>query len=86
MIYLECGKELAKGSLVAHRQNHHGVTKGGSGQEGNKEVGGNEPINFRVAFPAKARLRPCPVKGCSGRAVTCTVMWQYFLQWNAGTL
>ena len=29
----ECGKELAKGSLVTHRQTQHGVAKGRLGSE-----------------------------------------------------
>ena len=28
VLFLECGKELAKESLVTHRQNQHGVAKG----------------------------------------------------------
>ena len=32
--FLECGKDLARGSLAAHRQNQNGVAKGFWGQEG----------------------------------------------------
>ena len=65
MLCLECGKELAKGSLVAHHQNQHGVEKGGSRQEGNKEGRGKNPRTFRMAFPVKSGLSNCQVKGCS---------------------
>ena len=57
----ECGKEMAKGSLVAHRQTQHGVAKGRLGQEGKEEAGGDEPRTYRMAFPAKAGPRPRPV-------------------------
>ena len=32
----ECGKDLVRGSLVAHLQTHHGMAKGRTGQEGYK--------------------------------------------------
>ena len=63
MICLECRKELAKGSLVTHRQTQHGVVKGGLVSEGNKADRGNNPITYRLEFPAKAGPRPCPVEG-----------------------
>ena len=58
MLCPECGKELAKDSLVEHCQTQHGVEKGGSGQEGDKEGEGNEPRTFRMVFPEKADSRP----------------------------
>ena len=70
----ECGKELAKESLVTHRQTHHGVAKGGLGSEGGGADRGNKPMNYRMAFHARAGPRPCTVDGCSGRASTRTVM------------
>ena len=54
VLCLECDKEFAKGSLVAHHQNQHGVAKGGSGHLGDKEGWGDKPRTFRMAFPAKA--------------------------------
>ena len=57
----ECGKDLTSRLLVAHLQNHYGVAKRGSGQEGGKEGGVDEPRNFSMEFPAKARPRPFPV-------------------------
>ena len=39
MLCPEYGKELEKGSLVAHRQTQYGVEKGGLGQEGEEEAG-----------------------------------------------
>ena len=59
---------------MAHHKNQHGVEKGGSGQEGNKEGGGNKPKTFRMAFIAISRLMPCPVKGFSVRAMTWSSM------------
>ena len=76
----ECRKELVKGSLVAHRQTQHGMEKGGSGQVGEEEGGGNGPRTFRIAFPVKSVPRPLPVEWCSGRAATWTEMWV-----NSGT-
>ena len=74
----ECGKKLAKGSLVAHRQTQHGVAQGGSGKVSNEESGGNYPRTFRMAFPAKSGPRPCPVEGCSFRAAMRTAMRVHF--------
>ena len=67
MLCLEYGKNLAKGSLVAHLQTQHSVVKWGSGQEGNEEVKGKDPRTFRMVFSAKAGPRPCLVEGCSGQ-------------------
>ena len=47
-----------KGFLVVHRQNQHRVAKGGLGQEGDEEAGGDEPSTYMIAFPAKAGPRP----------------------------
>ena len=74
----ECGKELAKGSLVAHRQTQHGMEKRGLGQEGDEEAGGDKPRTYMMDFPAKAGPNPCPVEGCSGRASTGTEMRMHF--------
>ena len=54
----EWGKYLARVSLTSHRQTQHGVAKGGSGQEGDGEVGGDNPRTFRMTFLAKAGPRP----------------------------
>ena len=78
MIFPYYGKELAKGSLVAHRQTQHGVEKWGSGKEDDKEGRGDEPRTFRMVFPEKTGPRPCPVEGFSGRAGTRTAMWLHF--------
>ena len=74
MLSLECGKEVAKGSLVAHLQTQHKLVKGRLGQEDDEADGGNEPRNYKMVFPKKARPRTCPVKGCSGQALTWTAM------------
>ena len=77
--YPECGKELAKGSLVMHQQTQHGVAKGRLGSEGDKGDGGSDdPRTYRVEFRMRARPRPCPVKGCSGRASTRAAMRVHF--------
>ena len=75
----ECGKNLAQGLLVNHRQTQNGVAKGGLGLERDKLYGGDNPRTYRMAFPARAGPRPCPVKGCSGRASARTAMRVHFL-------
>ena len=52
----EYGKDSEMGSLAAHHQNHNGVKKGGPGQEGNREGGGENPREYRMAFLAKSGL------------------------------
>ena len=52
------------------------------GQEGKEEAGGDKPSTYRIAFPAKAGPRPCPVKGCSGWASTRTEMIVNFWHCN----
>ena len=74
----ECGKDLARGSLAAHCQTQHGVTKGGPRQEGDREGRGDEPRTYRMAFLTKAGLRHCPFERCSGRAATRTAMRVHF--------
>ena len=65
--YPECGKELAKGSLVTHHQTQHGVAKGRVGSEGDEAYrGGNDPRTYRMAFLTRTGPRPFPVKGCNG--------------------
>ena len=63
MLSPECGKEMAKGSLVTHCQTQHGVAKGGLGPEGDKAAGVDKTITYRMTFPAKAVPRPCQSKG-----------------------
>ena len=53
----ECGKEIAKGSLVTHRQTQNGVEKWGFGSEGNEADGGNNHKTYRMVFPAKSGTR-----------------------------
>ena len=71
-------KETVKGSLVTHLQTQHGVAKGRLGPEGDKEDGGDDTRPYRMALPANAVPRPCPVKGCSGWASTQTEMRVHF--------
>ena len=53
--YPECVKEFGKGSLVTHRQNHHGVAKGRLGSEGDEaDGGGNEPRTYKIVFLTRA--------------------------------
>ena len=82
MLCPECGKELTKGSLVTHRQTQHIVAKGGLGSEGDEADKGNDPITYRLEFPAKAGPRPCPVEGCGGRSSTWTAIRVYFYNRN----
>ena len=44
-------KEIAKGSLAIHRQNQHGVERGGEGLKDDEGYGGDEPRTFRMTFP-----------------------------------
>ena len=74
MLCLEYGKEVSKGSLVAHHQTQHGVTKGRLGQEGDEAAEGDNPITYRMEFTAKAVPRPFPVEGCSGQASTIGIL------------
>ena len=66
----ECGKDMVKGSLVNNRQTQHGVARGGLGTEGDESARGNKPRTYSISFPAKARHRPSPFKGCRGHAST----------------
>ena len=72
----ECGKELARGSLSEHRQNQHGVAKGGARQEG------DNPKTYMMAFPEKSGPMLYTVEGCSGRATKRTAMQMHFLIWH----
>ena len=58
MICMGCWKEVAKGSLVAHRQTQHGVEKSRLGQEGNEAAGGDNRRTYRMVSPTKAGPRP----------------------------
>ena len=82
---LECGKELAKGSLVTCRQTQHGGDTGMLGSEVDKvDRGGDKPRTHRMAFPTRAGPRPCPVEGCSGQVSTRTAMKLHF--WNQNVI
>ena len=78
----ECGKDLARGSLVAHRQKQHGVAMGRPGQEGNIEDGGDKTRDYRMVFPTKAGLISCPVEWYSVQAATRTSMRMHFWHWH----
>ena len=78
VLFPECGKEVVKGSLVAHRQTQHGVAKGRLGKEGDKTSWGNNPRTYRMTFPAKTGNMPCPFKGCSVQESTQTTMRVHF--------
>ena len=71
---LECRKDLARGSLVAHLQTQNGVARVGLGQEGDKESGDDKLMMFSMTSPEKVGPRPCPVEECIGRAATRTDM------------
>ena len=74
----EWGGYSARGSLAVHRQTHHDMAKGGPGQEGNIEGGGDDTRMYRMEFPEKAGPRPCPVEGCSVQASTWTEIQMHF--------
>ena len=78
MNYSEYGKNLTRGSLAVQCQIQHGVEKGGSGQEGNGDDGGDKPRTKRMTFQEKAGLRPCSVEGYSGQAETQTYILMHF--------
>ena len=50
------------------------MSKGGLAQEVDEEDGGDDPRKFRMEFPTKAVMRPCPVEGCSIQAGAQTSM------------
>ena len=58
------------------------MAKGGLGEVGNKEAGGNDPRNYKMVFPAKAGLRPYSVEGCSGQEETRMAMMVHFWYQN----
>ena len=58
VLWTECRKEMAKGSLLKHRQTQHGVVNGGLRLECNLAAGGNNTRTYRMEFPAKAVPRP----------------------------
>ena len=60
----ECGKELAKVSLVTHRQTQHDVDKGRLGSEGdNADGGGDESRTYKMGFLQCRCLGPAQSKG-----------------------
>ena len=61
MLCPECRKEVEKGSVIEYRQIQQGLEKGRLGQEGDEAARGNESRTYKMAFPAKAGSRPCPV-------------------------
>ena len=63
----EYGKEVSKGSLVAHHQNKHGVTKDSLVQECDEVAEGDNPSTYRMEFTAKSVPRPCLVEGVVAR-------------------
>ena len=48
-----CGKEMAAGSLEAHRMIQHGKAKADKWSWTEAETGGGEPHTYRIEFPAK---------------------------------
>ena len=79
VLFPECGKELDKWSLVTHRQTQNGVAKGKLGSEGYKAYGGDNKLStYKMDFPKMEGTMPCPFKGCSGQASTCTAMMIHF--------
>ena len=68
---------------MTHCQTEHSVAKGRLGLDGDKADGdGDKPRTYKMSFLTKAEPRPCPVKGCSGRASTRTEMRVQFWHRN----
>ena len=67
---------------MTHRQTQHRVDKGGLVSEVDKADKSYEPRTYRLAFPVREVPRPCPVKGCSGRASTLKVTRVHFWHWH----
>ena len=65
---------------MAHQQTQHVVAKGGLGQEGYEEAGGDEPRTYMMAFPENAGPRSFPVEGCSDQVLTRTAIRVHL--WN----
>ena len=79
ILYLYCGKDLDKGSMVMHHQNQHIVAKGRLEFEGDKTYGvGEMQRTYNMEFSTRAGPRPCPVKGCSGQVSPRTAMRVHF--------
>ena len=80
----DCGKEMAAGSLEAHRMLQHGKTKEDKWRWTDAATGGGggEPKTYRIEFPTKGGMRDCPVEGCPGRAGTRTEMRVHFWRRN----
>ena len=68
--FLECRRDLARGSLAAHHQTQHGIAKGGLGQEVSGEDGGNDPVEYMMLFLKKEGMISCQFEGCSVQEVT----------------
>ena len=49
-------------------------------KEDEADGGSNDPRTYKMAFPMRAGPTPCPVEGCSGRALTRTATRVKF--WN----
>ena len=66
--------------MATQLQNQHGVAKGFPVQDGEGEIGENDPSTYRMVLPKKAGPRHCPVEGCSGWVETRTAMRLHL--WN----
>ena len=68
---------------MTHRQTQHSVDKGRLGSEVDEADGGSDdPRTYNMDFLTRAGPRPCPVEGCSGRALTRTAMKVHFWHWH----
>ena len=67
---------------MTHRQTQHGVDKGGLVSDGGGAYGDEDPMTYRMSFPARAGPRTCAVEGCSGRSSTWTAMKVHFWHCN----
>ena len=78
---MECGEEMAIGSLEGHIQTQHGKEAGGTWCWEATAPGG-ELHTYRMALPTALGPRNCPIEGCPGQAATRTVMQVHLFHRN----
>ena len=75
---LECGEEMALGSLEVHLQMQPGEATVGRQHWGATAPGG-EPRTYNMVFPTARGPRNCPIEVCRVQAVTQTAMQVQFI-------
>ena len=72
---------MATGYMASHMMTQHGQVAEAR-QSWKNLVTGEEPLTYRMAFPAKGGPRSFLVEGCPGRAVMRTAMRTHLLHRN----